>query len=126
MPHNHLQEEVLVPYVEGAIGRALAAGVGEMWCNGTAEDDWQAVCDLAATHPEVVPFFGLHPWFVRERSPDWLARLRYFLDAAPSAIGEIGPRPPSAKAPTQPPRNRYSGLNSPWRRSWGVPPASTV
>lgn len=88
--HNHLQEEVLVPYVDGVIERARQAGVGEMWCNGTAEDDWQAVLDLAKADSEVVPFFGLHPWFVKERSPDWLAELERFLDAGPSGVGEIG------------------------------------
>ncbi|MHB8996318.1 MAG: TatD family hydrolase [Armatimonadota bacterium] len=88
--HNHLQEEVLVPYVEGLIDRARAAGVGEMWCNGTAEDDWQDVLDLATAHSDILPFFGLHPWFVKDRSPDWLTRLEQFLDATPSAIGEIG------------------------------------
>jgi TatD DNase family protein len=88
--HNHLQEEVLVPYVEGLLNRARAAGVGEMWCNGTAEDDWQNVLDLATAHDDILPFFGLHPWFVKDRSPDWLARLEQFLDTTPSAIGEIG------------------------------------
>lgn len=88
--HNHLQEEVLVPYVEGLLDRARAAGVGEMWCNGTAENDWQDVLDLANAHPDILPFFGLHPWFVKDRSPDWLTRLEQFLDAIPSAIGEIG------------------------------------
>lgn len=88
--HNHLQEEVLVPYVDGVVQRARRAGVGEMWCNGTAEDDWQAVLDLARAHPGIVPFFGLHPWFVKERSPDWLAELERFLDSAPSGVGEIG------------------------------------
>jgi len=88
--HNHLQEEVLVPYVGGAVERAREAGVGEMWCNGTDEGDWQAVLDLSLAYAEVVPFFGLHPWFVKDRSPDWLARLEHFLDAVPSGIGEIG------------------------------------
>ncbi|MEI6503575.1 MAG: TatD family hydrolase, partial [Armatimonadota bacterium] len=88
--HNHLQEEVLVSYVEGVIERARAAGVGEMWCNGTAENDWQAVADLARAHHEIVPWFGLHPWFVKERSADWLARLGSFLDAGQAGIGEIG------------------------------------
>lgn len=88
--HNHLQEEVLVPYVGGVIERARRAGVGEMWCNGTAEDDWQAVLDLAVAHREIVPFFGLHPWFVKERSGIWLSELERFLEAVPSGVGEIG------------------------------------
>lgn len=88
--HNHLQEEVLAPHVEGVIDRARLVGVGEMWCNGTAEDDWQAVLNLAQAHHEIVPFFGLHPWFVKERSDGWLQELQRFLDAAVSGVGEIG------------------------------------
>ncbi len=61
-----------------------------MVCNGTAEIDWQAVLDLSRQYEEVVPCFGLHPWFVKERSDDWVSKLEGYLDAAPSAIGEIG------------------------------------
>ncbi len=61
-----------------------------MVCNGTSEVDWQAVLELARQYEEVVPCFGLHPWFVKERSADWVARLEGYLNAVPSAVGEIG------------------------------------
>jgi len=39
----------------------------------------------------VLPSFGYHPWYVGERTPDWLVNLRHFLDDTPGAvIGEIG------------------------------------
>jgi TatD DNase family protein len=38
----------------------------------------------------VLPSFGYHPWYVKERTPDWQAQLARFLDAVPSAVGEIG------------------------------------
>ena len=38
----------------------------------------------------ILPSFGYHPWYVHERTPDWLKHLVRFLDQAPSAIGEIG------------------------------------
>lgn len=39
----------------------------------------------------VVPNFGLHPWYVTERSANWFNTLREFLTATPTAaVGEIG------------------------------------
>jgi TatD DNase family protein len=38
----------------------------------------------------VLPSFGYHPWYLHERTPDWLKNLERFLDEIPSAIGEIG------------------------------------
>ena len=89
--HNHLHDARLVPH-RAAIFDALAhLGITRAVVNGTREDDWPAVAALACKHSFVIPSFGLHPWHVAERSPDWLARLRENLDANPGAvIGEIG------------------------------------
>ena len=46
---------------------------------------------LAQRFPNVViPSFGYHPWYVRERSAEWQRTLLGFLDKTPSAVGEIG------------------------------------
>ncbi len=60
--------------------------------NGTQESDWENVAALAKDFPDtVVPCFGLHPWFVKERSSDWLSTLEGYLDEFPEAhIGEAG------------------------------------
>ena len=89
--HNHLHDERLVPH-RAEIFKSLAQlGVTRAVVNGTREDDWPAVAALAREHSFVIPSFGLHPWHVAERSPDWLARLRENLDANRDAvIGEIG------------------------------------
>lgn len=43
------------------------------------------------SYPCVIPNFGLHPWFIHERTPSWLATLKEYLAATPSAaVGEIG------------------------------------
>jgi TatD DNase family protein len=88
--HNHLQEEVLEPHLPAVLQRARAAGVTGQVVNGTHEGDWEQVRALAAAHPEVVPCFGLHPWFVGERQAGWCERLRELLGAVPAAVGEIG------------------------------------
>jgi TatD DNase family protein len=88
--HCHIQDERLAGDAAGVIRRAEAAGVTRMLCCGVAERDWRAVAELAA-FPQILPAFGLHPWYVGERSPEWLPRLTALLQANPSAgVGEIG------------------------------------
>lgn len=88
--HIHLQDERLKPSLDEVMKKAHDAGIGHWVCCGSAENDWEAVLAIAQKHPGVIPSFGLHPWYVRERSPEWLARLRTFLHSTPSAVGEIG------------------------------------
>ena len=61
-----------------------------MVVNGCLELDWQKIADLADAHPQVLPSFGCHPWFIHLRTPDWQQNLEGFLDQYPSAVGEIG------------------------------------
>ena len=39
---------------------------------------------------QIIPSFGYHPWYIHERTADWLRNLVHFLDEIPSAVGEIG------------------------------------
>ncbi len=39
---------------------------------------------------QIIPSFGYHPWYIHERTVDWLKNLTHFLDEVPSAVGEIG------------------------------------
>jgi len=88
--HNHLQDKRLAPYREKILRQLSKAGVAHMVVNGTCEDDWPAVLVLARSVPHVIPSFGYHPWRVKQRSADWQAVLTRFLDAVPSAVGEMG------------------------------------
>lgn len=86
--HNHLQQFADPVKV---LSQASGSGVTRMLVNGTSEHDWPQVADLAATHPQVLSSFGLHPWHVPDRSPDWLTTLRQHLTQNPqAAIGECG------------------------------------
>jgi TatD DNase family protein len=88
--HNHLQDDRFA----GRQGELLAAcektGVVRMVVNGACESDWPQVLALARENKMVLPSFGCHPWYLSERTPGWLANLEKFLDAIPSAVGEIG------------------------------------
>lgn len=88
--HNHLQDERLAPYRADILRALPEAGIVKMVVNGSCEEDWPQVLELARAVPQVIPSFGYHPWYVRERSPNWKENLVKFLDSVPSAIGEIG------------------------------------
>lgn len=73
------------------MARAKEAGVGRILCCGTKENDWETVAELSQSYQEIIPAFGLHPWFVQERSEKWLDRLASLLTRYPgAALGEIG------------------------------------
>ena len=90
--HNHLQDERLAPHLPAVIESLRTAGVERCVVNGTCEDDWPRVAELARAHPGLIlPSFGLHPWRTEGRSPDWLETLEHYLTEFPEAgVGECG------------------------------------
>jgi len=88
--HNHLHDDRLAPWREEILKALTEAGVQRSVVNGSCEDDWPEVLALARQSTVVFPSFGLHPWHVHDRSPDWQLRLTTCLDSVPSAVGEIG------------------------------------
>jgi len=89
--HCHLQDERLLPDITDVLARAKAAGVAAMSCCGSSESDWQDVKLLAAAREEIFPSFGLHPWYVAQRTKTWDTALASSLEELPSAgVGEIG------------------------------------
>ena len=88
--HLHLQDPVFEEDFQGVVARAHEAGVRVMICNSTSERDWERVARLAETVPGLVPCFGIHPWYMRNKSPNWRDRLRQVVQSTPSAVGEAG------------------------------------
>lgn len=90
--HCHLQALSLKALGSGLFDRAQAAGLVGFIVMSTAPDDWDAVEDLARGRTDVVPAFGVHPWYLPEgQSSTWLAALEARLMAHPQAwVGEIG------------------------------------
>ena len=90
--HNHLQDERFGGRQRELIETAMTAGVARMVVNGSCEEDWPHVAALAREFPGVViPSFGLHPWYVHERTSEWFTVLRRWVTETPDAvIGEIG------------------------------------
>ena len=88
--HNHLQDERLDSVRESAIVELRRENVRRMVVNGSCEADWPQVRELAERYPEVLPSYGYHPWYVKERSENWEKTLVQFLKQTPSGVGEIG------------------------------------
>jgi len=88
--HNHLQDVAFHGRLDIVLAEARREGVARMVVNGSSEEDWWEVLKLARDIPEVVPSFGYHPWYVKQRSPAWQSELVRMLDAVPSGMGEIG------------------------------------
>lgn len=88
--HNHLQDARFAGRQAALLSECEAAGIRRMVVNGACEGDWPEVADLARQSELVIPSFGCHPWYLHERTPNWLAELARRLDEVPSAVGEIG------------------------------------
>jgi TatD DNase family protein len=89
--HCHLQDARYADRLNDVMVRAQESGVTAMSCCGTSENDWQAVEEIAGSNGSAVPSFGLHPWYVMQRSTDWLDILENKLVKMPlSCCGEIG------------------------------------
>ncbi|KAK4272281.1 hypothetical protein QN277_020863 [Acacia crassicarpa] len=89
--HCHLQDPRILDKTPQLINTAQEVGVAYFAVNGISEKDWHLVEDMSHNYPSVIPCFGLHPWFIADRSSNWFESLREYLDATPSAaVGEIG------------------------------------
>ena len=88
--HNHLQDDRFGGRQSELLADCRTAGISRMVVNGVREADWPQVVALARAHPEVLPSFGYHPWYLGERTPQWRENLVRFLDQISSAVGEIG------------------------------------
>lgn len=86
--HLHLRDQRILPYHARFVEDALRAGVTACIDCASRPEEWnlEIHCDL-----EVIPSFGLHPWYALLAYPDWREFLTCALNAHPEAlIGEIG------------------------------------
>ncbi|KAL0363323.1 UNVERIFIED_CONTAM: putative metal-dependent hydrolase YabD [Sesamum calycinum] len=89
--HCHFQDSKILNLAPKLIKEAIDTGVIHFAVNGVSEKDWHLVKEMSERYPSVIPNFGIHPWFISERTPNWLNTLKEFLAATPAAaVGEIG------------------------------------
>lgn len=93
--HCHLQDAAFAPHHPQLVADFASVGLARAVVNGTSETDWPdvtALCrQLSTVALQLLPSYGLHPWDVGNRTPDWQRHLLARLDADPAAaLGEIG------------------------------------
>ncbi len=93
--HNHLQDVRFGGRQAELLSACAREGVACMVVNGSCEEDWPRVLELVQSPAlpatlRIIPSFGYHPWYIHERTADWLKNLVSFLDQVPSVMGEIG------------------------------------
>lgn len=89
--HCHLQDPRIHKISPRIIKTALDAGVVHIAVNGVSEKDWHLVKEMSQSNLCIIPNFGLHPWFISDRTPNWLNNLKELLESSPeAAVGEIG------------------------------------
>lgn len=92
--HCHYQDEWLTPHRANIFAELTGENIRHAVVNGTSEADWPEVAALCAAAPAPLTLhasYGLHPWEVGNRGPEWQRSLLARLDADPRAgVGEIG------------------------------------
>lgn len=89
--HIHLQD-YKSRFATDIITDAIKNGVTKLICAAILQSDWDKVARYYKQYPNnIVPAFGLHPWYVNEAKADWRERLEEFLIRFPNAlVGETG------------------------------------
>jgi TatD DNase family protein len=89
--HNHLHDARLAPHRADILASLAQLPLSGAMVNGTRENDWDAVTAICREHAWARASYGLHPWYVGQRSEAWLATLRARLEQNSAAgVGEIG------------------------------------
>ena len=89
--HIHLSDfKDVTPLV--LMERLEKAGIQKCVCIGAHPDDWEKTAFFARTFKfEVLPCFGVHPWYVHNLRKDWPQILEnYLLEFEDALIGECG------------------------------------
>lgn len=85
--HCHLQ----APELAGILPEAWKCDVARWVVNGLHSADWPQVASLAHSQSRVLPCFGLHPWYLRDRPASWFEELEEIISRHPGCgLGEFG------------------------------------
>ncbi len=87
--HSHIQDHGAAAAVE-LLRCASSSGIKRIFCGSTSPLNFRPLQDLAS-NPEIVPFFGLHPWNAASAPSGWLKSLSEAMLTLPCCgVGEIG------------------------------------
>jgi len=90
--HNHLQSLRFGRVVRDLVCEMKGVGVDGCVVNGTREDDWGRVREIAREYRGFARVaYGVHPWFVEGVKEGWDVRLREMLvEDEDATVGEVG------------------------------------
>ena len=88
--HTHLHDPRIIENAPDIVLRAQAAGVEKIATCATMEDNFGRTAQLSEKFSCVVPFLGIHPWFLDTLGPDWAKNLGQWLEKIPAGVGETG------------------------------------
>jgi TatD DNase family protein len=89
--HAHLMDPAFDPDLDAVLARAREASVGAIVCVGYDLASSAAAVALASQRPGLYATVGVHPNYLAEAPPDWVARLRALAEAPRVVgIGETG------------------------------------
>lgn len=89
--HIHLSDFKEIS-CEGLIAQLKKENIEKCVCVSAHQTDWEKVARLAHDYPfEIIPAFGVHPWYTKELEKGWVGKLEEYLKEFPqSVIGECG------------------------------------
>lgn len=89
--HIHLDDERFAEDRTQLIAQAQTAGVKHFVLPAVAVNRFEAVRELAESHPSVHAAYGLHPYYIEQHQPEDLVELEVMLDLPNVvAVGECG------------------------------------
>ena len=88
--HIHLQD-YKTKDINNIIKNAISGGVTKFINVSACPDDWEAIDHIAATYPQIIPAYGIHPWTINQAPHNWTDELERRLQHNPTAlVGECG------------------------------------
>lgn len=88
--HIHLQD-YKAHSAESVINSAIKLGVTKFINPSSHPEDWKRIAYLADKYEQIIPAFGIHPWYFNQVGENWNCELEKMLLKYPQAfVGECG------------------------------------
>ena len=88
--HIHLQD-YKTEDINNVIKNAALCGVTKFINVSAHPSDWGKVDEIAEKYPQIIPAYGVHPWYLNEAPKNWAEQLEQRLRQNPVAVvGECG------------------------------------
>ncbi|MBF0485122.1 MAG: TatD family hydrolase [Candidatus Omnitrophica bacterium] len=88
--HIHLHDIKINADIERFLGAVKSAGFKRLFAVAITPQDWPIIKSLSEQNPEIVPFFGIHPWFSDMATEGWQEKIKPYLGLSHAGVGETG------------------------------------